>query len=110
MPKKEEVSFVIGPGGTVEGIYKDGLAEALGAETKEVRRASLVEWEDIKVAKGWTVRAAHNPELAIRMSCSSPLQLMVSASDVVGNVAVFISREMALEYEQKFFWELLERA
>jgi hypothetical protein len=109
MPKKEEVSFIIGPGGTIEGIYKDGLAEDLGAETKEVRRASLIEWEDIKVAKGWTVRSAHNPKLAIRMGFGSPLQLLVSASDVVGNVAVFLSREMALEYEQKFFWELLER-
>lgn len=106
---KDQFEVIVGPGGTVEGIYQDGLAEALGAETKEVRRASLVEWEDIKVAQGWTVRAAHNPKLAIRMSFDPPLHLLVTDSSVVGNVAVFISREMALEYEQKFFWELMER-
>lgn len=107
---KDKFEVIVGPGGVIEGIYQDGLAEALGAETREVKRASLVEWEDIKVAQGWTVRAAHNPKRAIRMTFGSPLKLLVSDSDVAGNVAVFISREMALEYEQKFFWELMEKA
>jgi hypothetical protein len=102
---KDSFELVISPGGVTEGIYQDDLADTLQAETKEVRRASLVEFEDFTYAKGWTVRAAHNPRRAIRMD--DRLNLVVNEADE--NPAVFTSRELALKYEQKFFWELLER-
>jgi hypothetical protein len=100
---KDQFDLKVFPDGSMVGIYQDGLAEAVGAETKEVKRASIVEWEDIGVAQGWSVRAAHNPKRAIRMTYK--LVLEVTENDEAP--AVFSSREMALEHEEKFFWELL---
>lgn len=103
---KDEFELKIGPDGTIETIYQEGLetfASDMGAEVVSVCRASNVEWEDKEHHKGWTVRAAHDPELALRVVDA---QIVVSRE---GDVATFMTREAAIKQEVKYFWELLER-
>lgn len=101
-----DVELEIGPTGTIRTIYKDEklpLLHDLGKVT--VKRASNVEWEEISGQSGWTVRAAHDPELAIRLVIRDCAFRQVVAKE--GDIAVFVSREAALESEERFFWELL---
>lgn len=111
MKEQKVISFEVGPDGEINTIYKDELvqfAEKIGGEISTVCRASNVEWEswrepDGTVRKGWSVRAAHQPALALRnyngtIRCSDDYEVAVF---------LFDSREKALEQEVKFFFELL---
>lgn len=107
---KNEFTVRITEEGDVDAIYQDGLAEVLDAETKEVRRASNVEFETIDDKGGWTVRSAHDTELAIRRQapcCLKPGPAYMVGT--VGKLAMFDSREDALKWEVRFFWELTHR-
>jgi hypothetical protein len=100
---KNELELRVNPDGSIEGIYDDNLAEAIGAEVKEVRRASQVEYEDFQGRKGWTVRAAHDLHLCLRTVDGGPITVSRE-----GTVCTFQTREEALEEEVKHFFELLE--
>lgn len=102
MKKRFSVRFK--PDGTMETIYQDGVAEALGAKTQEVRRASNVEFETIDGRSGWTVRAAHDPSLALRTT-----DWCRWAPSREGTIVTFKTREEALTEEVKAFWGLLEK-
>lgn len=83
--------------GKISAIYEDGIQEFLNKlGTTTIRRASNVEWEE--AAGGWTVRAAHDNELAIRIDGQ------VSRA---GPIAVWASRAEALKAEVEHFWELV---
>lgn len=103
-------------GGTIRTIYQDGVesfAEELGAEVSSVCRASTVEWEEVgPTMKGWVVRSVRDPVLALR----GHLAAMVYDENVVEvrcsrntdvPIMVFPTRELALELEVKFFWNLM---
>lgn len=98
---KLEVS--ISADGGVRAYYNDDVPE-LGKElgTMKIERASNIEWED--EYEGWTIRAAHDPTLALRF---------VDGAGVVisreGEMASFTSREEALKEEIHYFWELAEK-
>lgn len=102
---KDSFELKVGPDGTIETIYQDGIedfAKEMGAEVSTVCRASEVEWEEIGEQKGWTVRSAKDPHLALRefpdeIQCNRNSQLPM---------AVFPTREEALKWEIQFFWEL----
>ena len=99
------IEFVIGSNGAIRSLYKDErlpFFERLGKLS--VKRASNVEWENIE-GGGWTVRAAHDPELAIRIQKLPGLLKRVVAR--TGDILVFVTREAALGAEQSHFWELL---
>lgn len=104
---KDQFELRIGPGGSIESIYDDGLvklAQDLGADVSAVCRASTVEWEEIDGRKGWVVRSAHDPELAIRVTdwCRwGPAR--------EGALLMFQTREAALREEIRFFWKLLPK-
>ena len=91
--------------GSIEGIYHDGIAETLGAKVTTVKRASHVEFEKVGEVEGWTVRSAIEPGLAIRLVIKDAAYRQVVAFE--GEVAVFTSREAALEAEVRFFWEMM---
>jgi signal recognition particle GTPase len=104
---KETFDLRITDDGSIEGIYQDGLASVLGAEEAQVCRASNVEWEDVgENCRGWTVRAAHDNNLAIR---SDEHQQLVVSRDLQYALFYFQLRDTALEWEVKFFWQLLEK-
>lgn len=120
MAEERELSMSIATDGTVTMIYSDdvrGLAEKMGADIQKVQRASNVEWEEIPrregggVDQGWTVRAAHDPTLALRIfwsgMCGVRAPAIVCSRERQHPVAVFVSREAALKQEVKFFYELL---
>ena len=99
------VSINFSTDGKARVIYKDELLplySELG--DMKVARASNVEWEEIDEAQGWSVRAAHDPELAIRIILDGGYRKVVSRQ---GEIALFVTREAALESELNFFWELL---
>lgn len=101
---EDTVELEIAPGGVVRSLYRDQdqeLMKLLGEA--EVARASNVEWE--KLFGGWTVRAVHNPELAIR--CHSPVSPTFVDGLGSGPIVSFATREEALAAEIKHFWELL---
>jgi hypothetical protein len=102
----EKFELVIDAEGRARSIYKDetkSVVDALGAA--KVARASNVEWEELHGDKGWTVRSAHDPELAIRLVILRGAYRQVVSRE--GLVAVFLTREAALESEVRFFWDLL---
>lgn len=106
--EKDEVEIVFGTDGKVRSIYKDSLQPLFHELGKvKVNRASNVEWEQTQDGKehGWTVRAAHDRELAIRcILTDGHYQRVVSKQ---GELLYFNSREAALETELEHFWELL---
>ncbi len=110
---KDKVELEIAPDGTIRTMYQDGIekfAEAMGGEVSSSCRASNVEWEEIQYTtgalKGWSIRSAHDPQLAIR-EIPSPEVYFVCSKDQDLRVALFVTREAALEVEVKYFWELL---
>lgn len=109
MIEREELSFEIGNDGTIRTIYKDDLpevADAIGAELSHICRASNVEWERYNdTIKGWTVRAAHEPNLAIRVRDGE--YVVASNGLYPADLAFFDTREEALKWEVKLFWSLL---
>jgi hypothetical protein len=102
---KDEFELRIGPGGTLEGIYQDGLAEALDAKTEVVERASNVEWETDGANSGWTVRSAKDPHLALRRIRASTN--ITASRDFSLDVIFFKEREEALKEEVIHFWEII---
>jgi hypothetical protein len=105
---KNEFELKIASDGTIETIYQDGLEEftkEMGGEVAQVCRASNVEFEIIGRRKGWSVRAAHDPELAIRLNP----ELLGWGPSRRGNILLFETREEALKEEVRFFWQLLEK-
>lgn len=105
----DEVKWEIEKDGTIRGIYSDALqevTEAMGAEVRKVCRASNVEWEENECRRGWTVRAAHNPNLAARLSDSDLVEFIVS-DDIRRPLAYFPFREEAIRWEVRHFFQLL---
>lgn len=122
---KAEFELKVGPDGTIETIYQDGIeafAEEMGAEVATVCRASNVEWEDVGVplnarfpaTKGWSVRSVKNPLKALRVkSHFNPgftderyFDEVVCSDDANLGIALFDTREAAITQEIKHFWEL----
>lgn len=101
---KPQFELRIGPDGIIGSIYQDGLAELLEAEIIKVERASTVEWESMWSEDGWTVKAAHDQKLALR---HDGVLGIVPSRDQHLLMAIFKTREEALEAENKFFWDLL---
>jgi len=102
------IEFEFTPTGRVRTIYKDERQRVYHELGKlSVHRASNVEWERSKDGRdyGWTVRAAHNPKLAIRAIISGGRYKRVVSEE--GELLYFNSREAALETEVEHFWELL---
>lgn len=98
MPEKT-LDLDVGPDGVIRSIYDDKLndfAKDIGGELAMVCRLSNVEWEEINSDKGWTVRAAHNSELALRVHGSN----VVVSEDPKDRIVVFRSRETALNAEK----------
>lgn len=100
------MDFLFKPNGKVVAAFTDETQQTLQAVGHpEVARASNVEWERIGNDEGWTVRAAYDPELAIRAVLhSGGYRKVVSRT---GDILCFVTRAAALEAEQQFFWELL---
>lgn len=104
----ETLEIAIGTNGVVESIYEDknrDVFKALG-EVRKIQRASHVEWEDAPDGKGWTVRAFHNPRLALRAVPSAFTPWTLSADDTLP-IAYFAEREKALNAERQHFWDIL---
>lgn len=111
--------------GTIRTIYKDELidfAEKIGGDMTTVCRASNVEWEKVEKPlnarfpdiKGWSVRAAHDPELALRVESSVNggigdryVDTLVCSRNPNLAIMLFSTREIALQAEVKFFHQLL---
>lgn len=113
MPEKK-FDLDVGPDGVIRSIYKDELnkfAADVGGELAQVCRLSHVEWEEIDGKKGWTIRAAHDPDLAIRDNDWTHDQLTeqyVCARTESGlKISVFPSRDEALTVEQNHYEELM---
>jgi hypothetical protein len=102
---KDKVNLRIGKDGLVSGVYQDGLVDSVGGEVESVKRASNVEYEVTGTTKGWTVRSAARPLLAIRAGMKEGTYQHFVGYD--GELAIFATREEALEAELKFFWKLL---
>lgn len=107
----DDIELEIGTTGVIRTIYKDGdsqdLAKDLEASIK-VDRASNVEWEQVGTLAGWTVRSAHNPNLAIRFKDNATIDDLYDVAEI-GALAVFTSRFEALKNEVKLFWKLLPK-
>lgn len=119
---EKELLFDVTPDGTIRTIYKDSnvpVIKSIG-EISKIARASNVEWEVIEnpinarfpATQGWSVRAAHDPELALRVE-SSPLMgsgyldtVKVSRDNHLA-VILFSTREVAILCEEEHFFELL---
>lgn len=123
---KDEFELKVGPDGTIETIYQDGIeafAAEMGAEVATVCRASNVEWEELitkplnarfPATKGWSVRSVKNPLLALRMKShfnggftdERYFDELVCSSDPDLGIALFDTREDAITQEIEHFWEL----
>ena len=105
---KDSFEMKIGPDGTIETIYQDGIEQfafEMGAEVSQVCRASEVEWEAIGSDpdnKGWSVRSVKNPLKALRWDGLNT----VCSSDPELQIVLFPNRELAIQHEIKHFWEL----
>lgn len=100
---EKELNLDVGPDGVIRSIYSDDLnkvAEGIGTIAL-VCRLSNVEWEEIGGKKGWTVRAAHDTEIAIRtLGTPSSRGPFVGVSKRPEHpIHVFETREEALKYE-----------
>lgn len=121
---KETFELEIGPDGTIKTIYQDGIEEfaaELGADVSSVCRASEVEWEVVMPlnarfpdTKGWSVRSARDGLVALRhQSNLNPgigdryIDTIVCSSNLSLAIVLFQTREEALTYEEKFFWQLM---
>lgn len=120
-----KVELEVGTDGVIRTIYSDELpelAKKMGAEISTVCRASNVEWEVREktvnhrlLDRGWSVRAVHDPELAIRVvsHCARGtydggwFETLIVSKDSNTPIALFEKREQAIEQEKKFFFELL---
>jgi hypothetical protein len=101
------IELMVAPNGDVRSVYDDARLEVFEAMKGKmsVQRASNVEWETLEDTSGWSVRAAHDPELAIRCILGDGMYKRVASK--TGDILLFTTREAALEAEQDHFWELL---
>ena len=101
------IELVITPSGDIRSVYDDSRLELFGQlkGKMSVKRASIVEWEELNEDSGWTVRAFHDPDLAIRLVVENGAYRQEVRHE--GTLAVFTTREAALESEMRFFWDLL---
>lgn len=91
------------PDGTFQMMYSDEAGLPVDdTDIVHIGRASLVEFEDVGGRRGWTVRSAKDPTLALRVDFGG--QWAASRS---GDIVTFHSRNTAVEEERKFFWDLL---
>lgn len=111
--------------GTIRTIYDDDLgnfAKDLSGEMSVVCRLSNVEWEEIQepinarfpTKKGWSIRAAHNTELALRIESSLNagigrryIDTIVCSDNPSLAICLFDKREDAIEVEKEFYTKLL---
>ncbi len=105
----EQFELKIKADGTIETIYRDGLeafAKDIGGEVAQVCRLSNVEWEsNERGLKGWSVRSANAPDMALRYAYPHAGHPPWDVSST-GRVVLFETREAALAEEAKFVWEL----
>jgi hypothetical protein len=105
---KDKFEVEIAPDGTIQMMYQDGIeqfAKDIGGEIATSCRASNVEWEESDGKKGWTVRSAYDRNLAIRCAKKDGISEIVCSR--TGELVFFKTRNIALELEVNFFWELL---
>ena len=103
---KDKFEIEIDPDGSkATTIYQDGVedfAKDLDAEISFSCRASDVEWEEVSPEKkGWVVRSVVNREMALRLSTD-----VICSSDPSIPLVVFPTRELAIQMEIQFFWNL----
>lgn len=112
MPE-QKLDLDFGTDGVVRSIYDDRLnefAKDIG-EMSRVCRLSNVEWEDGKDERGWTIRAAHDTELALRWT--KPLEERrkdrISAYRILkeGELVYFSHREEAIQVEKEHYDQLM---
>lgn len=122
---KDTFELKVGPDGTIETIYQEGIeafASEMGAEVATVCRASDVEWEEVAVplnarfpaTKGWSVRSVKNPQKALRLksdfnggfTSDRYIDSLVCSDDANLAIALFDTREAAIKQEIIHFWEL----
>jgi hypothetical protein len=112
----DTIDLKVLPDGRVIFPYDDkavSLLEEAGISVKRVERASNIEWE----SQGWTVRAAHDRELAVRWEPPREPPEGVEESRLgrvptrcvskEGPIIYFKTREGALEVEKQLFWQLI---
>lgn len=107
---RREIEFEVLADGTILAPFDsegEKLAELLEADIKEVQRASIVEWERARDRCGWTVRAAHDPQLAIRRTSEWTSDIERYCVSKEGMLEYFKTREQAIGMERGFFWALL---
>jgi hypothetical protein len=105
----EQLKLEFGADGVIRTMYKDGLEEVakiIDAEMTTTCRAAHVEWEEQDGQSGWTIRAVHNKELAVRIKGWGEQEFIVDA-DPTNPVAFFSMREEAIRTERGFFFKLL---
>ena len=101
-----QISIVVTTTGVLRTIYQDDVHSILSKiGPYHIKRASNVEWEKMDLVSGWTVRAAHDPELAIRAIIKDGAFRQVVSKE--GELLFFNNREAALEAEVRHFWQLL---
>lgn len=103
----KSIELMVAPNGDVRSVYEDSRLEIFEAMKGKmsVQRASNVEWETVDGEGGWSVRAAHDPDLAVRCILAGGGYRRVVSK--IGDILLYTTREAALEIEQKHFWELL---
>lgn len=116
---KDKIELEIDEDGTIRTIHQEGIedfADAMGGEISTSCRASNVEWEEFSTNpddRGWTVRSAYDNELAARELLIAP-HLKFGEGEIVCSrdrkleIHCFRTREAAIEWELKHFWQLLE--
>lgn len=117
---EKELNLDVGTDGVIRSIYSDDLnklAEETGGTIVRVCRLSNVEWEELMVGpdgkpeKGWTIRAAHDPELALRwtMPFEERCLYRISAYHIAkeGELVYFSHREEAIEVEKAHYAQLM---
>ncbi len=122
--KEKKISLDFGTDGVIRTIYSDELpelAEKIGGEISTVCRASNVEWEKVEVPAsernpqlaGWSVRAAHDPQLALRVKTVKNITTMTEKDVVTCSrdeslpIMLFSTREGAIREEVENFFNLL---
>lgn len=93
--------------GLVTSIYSDELIKDLtntgDLTILEIDRASNVEWE--AGFGGWVISSALNDDWYVCINFLGEYEVSAESD----NIAVFFSREEALEVEKKLFWDLIGR-
>jgi hypothetical protein len=108
---ESDFDVLIGPGGTIEMLYQEGIEEfaaEIGADIAKIQRLTNVEWDE-KV-KGWVVRAAHNPFFALRYVIKDGSARVEPRMEINAEreIAVFTTRDAAIEAEKKFATMFME--